>query len=100
MRGNLFFRSIKYNDTKFNEWLAEGKAPAIPASLKLYEKLVSLGIKIVFLTGTRESFREIRIKNLKMSGYHTWEKLILKYVARPLSVVFFFLINFFFININ
>lgn len=56
----------------------EGKAPAIPAALRLYNTLISLKIKVVFLSGTLEVFREVRIRNLKKVGYHTWEKLILK----------------------
>ncbi|KAI5651223.1 hypothetical protein M9H77_37228 [Catharanthus roseus] len=71
-------RATKYNDTKFNEWIAEGKAPAIPATLRLYNTLISLGIKIVFLTGTSQRFLDIRTVNLKKAGFYTWEKLILK----------------------
>ncbi|KAA8540336.1 hypothetical protein F0562_024745 [Nyssa sinensis] len=67
-----------YNSTAFNEWVAEARAPPIPGSLMLYNRLVSLGFKIVFLTGTREAVRQARITNLKKVGYHTWEKLILK----------------------
>ncbi|CAI9779985.1 unnamed protein product [Fraxinus pennsylvanica] len=71
-------RAIPYNSTKFNEWVAEAKAPAVPGALRLYRTLLSLGFKIVFLSGTKEQFREVRIANLKAVGYHTWEKLILK----------------------
>lgn len=59
----------------------EGKAPAIPAALRLYNTLISLKIKVVFLSGTLEVFREVRMRNLKKVGYHTWEKLILKWVS-------------------
>lgn len=59
----------------------EGKAPAIPVALRLYNTLISLKIKVVFLSGTLEVFREVRIRNLKKVGYHTWEKLILKWVS-------------------
>ncbi|OMP12789.1 Acid phosphatase (Class B) [Corchorus olitorius] len=56
----------------------EGKAPALPESLKLYSKLLSLGIKVVFLTGRPEDQRSATATNLKKVGYRTWEKLILK----------------------
>ncbi|CAA3023293.1 Hypothetical predicted protein [Olea europaea subsp. europaea] len=46
--------------------------------LCVYQTLLPLGFKIVFLTGTAERFKYIRIFNLKAAGYHTWEKLILK----------------------
>lgn len=67
-----------YNNDLFNEWVDRGVAPALPESLKLYKKLLSLGIKIVFLTGRIEGRRNITVKNLNDAGYHTWEKLILK----------------------
>ncbi|CAK8560262.1 unnamed protein product [Lathyrus sativus] len=67
-----------YNDTSFNEWVDLGKAPALPESQKLYKKLLSLGVKIVFLTGRPLKQTDITAKNLKLAGYHTWERLILK----------------------
>ncbi|XP_022854711.1 acid phosphatase 1-like [Olea europaea var. sylvestris] len=77
-QSDVLFGALPYNDTKFNEWVADGKAPAVPGALRLYETLLSLGFKIVFLSGTKEQFREVRTANLKAVGYHTWEKLILK----------------------
>jgi predicted secreted acid phosphatase len=73
-----FDRVNPYNDTLFNEWVDLGAAPALPESQKLYKKLLSLGIKIVFLTGRPLKQKDITAKNLKKAGYHTWEKLILK----------------------
>ncbi|CAL9102071.1 unnamed protein product [Musa textilis] len=67
-----------YNATSFNEWVDKGIAPALPESLKLYRKLLSLGIKIVFLTGRSEERRNVTITNLKWAGFRTWEKLLLK----------------------
>ncbi|XP_050285959.1 acid phosphatase 1-like isoform X3 [Quercus robur] len=72
------FGAVAYNSTAFNEWEAKGIAPAVPANLDLYKKLVNLGFKIVFLTGRSETYRNITIENLKNVGYTTWEKLILK----------------------
>lgn len=59
-------RAIAYNETRFNEWVAEGKKPAM---LHLYETLLSLGFKTVFLTGTAERFKDIRTINLHNVGY-------------------------------
>ncbi|KAK9231897.1 hypothetical protein WN943_022138 [Citrus x changshan-huyou] len=67
-----------YNPTMFNEWVNTGKAPPLPESLKLYKKLLLLGIKIVFLTGRPEDQRNVTEANLKHAGFNTWEKLILK----------------------
>ncbi|XP_020097842.1 stem 28 kDa glycoprotein-like isoform X2 [Ananas comosus] len=67
-----------FNPTLSNAWVNEGAAPALPESLNLYKKLLSLGIKIVFLTGRTENQRDVTARNLKRAGYHTWEKLVLK----------------------
>ncbi|MBA0815499.1 hypothetical protein Gohar_000266, partial [Gossypium harknessii] len=79
--GSLFyenFRAEPYNATLFDKWVREGAAPALPESLWLYNKLLSLGIKVVFLTGRHESQRNTTASNLKNVGYHAWNKLILK----------------------
>ncbi|PIM98198.1 Acid phosphatase [Handroanthus impetiginosus] len=77
-RADVQFGAIAYNDTQFNEWVAEGVAPPLPAIRQLYKTVLSLGIKPVFLTGTAERFRDIRIANLHEAGYYDWEELILK----------------------
>ncbi|KAK1555800.1 hypothetical protein Q3G72_031449 [Acer saccharum] len=80
------FGTEPYNATTFNEWVMEGKGLALPETLKLYQKVLSLGIKIVFLTGRTESQRSVTATNLKKVGFHTWEKLILKgpsYTGKP-----------------
>ncbi|KAI3521469.1 hypothetical protein L1887_10937 [Cichorium endivia] len=77
-RDSVGFGAVPLNLTTFNAWLEEAAGLAIPGSLKLYKKLIALGFKIVFLTGTEEIHREARTKNLKAVGYTTWEKLILR----------------------
>ncbi|GLU22313.1 hypothetical protein SLE2022_384000 [Rubroshorea leprosula] len=72
------FGAKEYNETSFQEWELKGIAPPVPATLYLYKELLRLGYKIVFLSGKRENLRAITEKNMKNSGYHTWEKLILK----------------------
>ncbi|KAI9107861.1 hypothetical protein K1719_021197 [Acacia pycnantha] len=67
-----------YNSTQFNEWVEKGAAPALPETQKLYNKLLNLGIKIVFLTGRPISQTEVTAENLKKAGYHTYHKLIHK----------------------
>ncbi|KAJ0006735.1 hypothetical protein Pint_29573 [Pistacia integerrima] len=63
------------NLTSFIEWMNKSKAPALPASLQLYRELLSLGFKIVLLTGRPEEWRMATVTNLKKVGYHTWENL-------------------------
>ncbi|OWM76523.1 acid phosphatase 1-like [Punica granatum] len=72
------FGAKEYNETTFQEWEKEGKAPAVPAVLDLYKKLLKLGFKIVFISGKAESLRKITTQNMHNVGYHTWEKLVLK----------------------
>ncbi|WOK96877.1 hypothetical protein Cni_G05585 [Canna indica] len=72
------FGAEEYNSTTFNEWVNTGKAPALPESLKLYKKVLSLGVKVVFLTGRGEESREITSANLRRAGFEQWEKLLLR----------------------
>ncbi|KAI5336948.1 hypothetical protein L3X38_016217 [Prunus dulcis] len=74
----FFYRTELYNSTAFNTWVLEGTAPVLPESLKLYKKLLKLGVKVVFITGRGEDQRNVTTSNLKNVGYHTWEKLVLK----------------------
>lgn len=60
------------------EWQLKGEAPALPESLKLYNRLSSIGMKIVFLTGRDEFLTNIAARNLKNVGDHSCEKLILR----------------------
>ncbi|CAL4910013.1 unnamed protein product [Urochloa decumbens] len=76
--GSLRCRAEPYNATYFDEYVANATAPPLPEVLELYEKLLALGIKVVFITGRHDYQREPTVKNLRSAGYHTWEKLVLK----------------------
>ncbi|MED6185224.1 hypothetical protein PIB30_054988 [Stylosanthes scabra] len=67
-----------FNETAFSEWADLGIAPPLPESRTLYKNLLDLGIKVVFLTGRSESLRNSTLKNLKDTGYDTFETLILR----------------------
>ncbi|XP_047261013.1 acid phosphatase 1-like, partial [Capsicum annuum] len=43
---------------KFESSINEGKSPAVPSVLRLYQTLVDLGIKPIFITDTKEEFRQ------------------------------------------
>ncbi|ONK66801.1 uncharacterized protein A4U43_C06F12120 [Asparagus officinalis] len=70
--------SEEFNETSFDDWAFLAKAPALPASLKLYEELQGLGFKLVILTGRSEEQRAVTEHNLKLAGYHSWERLFLR----------------------
>ena len=72
------YRLQPYNDTSFFEWVKKGSAPALPASLTVYNWLKKLGFKIFILTGRDESLRAVTEQNLIDAGYSGWEKLILR----------------------
>ncbi|XP_028806511.1 acid phosphatase 1-like [Neltuma alba] len=75
---NHGFGSDIFNETSFDEWVSVAKAPALPASLRLYKELQQLGFKIFLLTGRSEYQREATEANLLFSGYSNWERLILR----------------------
>lgn len=77
-RTDVQFGALPYNETKKDEWLAEGAMPAIPAVRYLYNKLSTIGIKIVFLSASNERLKDVRISNLHKAGYSSWENLLLK----------------------
>ncbi|XP_078177126.1 acid phosphatase 1-like [Carex rostrata] len=67
-----------FNETSFDEWVFQAKAPALSSSLKLYNELLGLGFQVVFLTGRAENQRNVTVQNLLDAGYHSWERLILR----------------------
>ncbi|CAD6334396.1 unnamed protein product [Miscanthus lutarioriparius] len=84
---NHGFGAQPYNATNFDEYVVNATAPALPEVLELYEKLLSLGTKVMFITGRHDTEKEATIKNLRSAGYHTWEKLVLKPSSLGSSVV-------------
>ena len=71
----------EFNETLYDEWVNKGDAPALPETLKNYNKLLSLG-----LSGRYLDKMAVTEANLKKAGFHTWEQLILKYVSFFLSI--------------
>ncbi|KAK8955385.1 Acid phosphatase 1 [Platanthera guangdongensis] len=72
------FGSEIFNETSFDEWVDLAKAPALPASLKLYKELQGLGFSLILLTGRAEFQRNVTEKNLLFAGYTNWERLLLR----------------------
>ncbi|KAM0933619.1 putative Acid phosphatase [Dioscorea sansibarensis] len=72
------YGSEVFNETAFDEWVVEARAPALPASLQLYEELRRLGYQIVLLTGRAEVQRNATVENLLFAGYHSWIRLYLR----------------------
>ncbi|KAJ1262032.1 hypothetical protein BS78_09G075900 [Paspalum vaginatum] len=72
------FGTELYNATSFDEYVLEGSAPVLPETQRLFKKLISLGIKPVFLTGRTEDKRNVTVANLHSQGYSGWANLLLK----------------------
>ncbi|CAL0326033.1 unnamed protein product [Lupinus luteus] len=72
------FGTIPHNATDFNKWIEKGKLPALPHSLKLYNKLLALDIKIAIITERPETQHKITVKNLWNVGYRKYAKIIFK----------------------
>ncbi|XVF49083.1 hypothetical protein PTKIN_Ptkin03bG0240000 [Pterospermum kingtungense] len=89
------FGSEAFDENSFDQWVDLAKAPAIPASLKLYNELKRMGFKIFVLTGRSENQRNVTGKNLMFAGYTGWERLLLRYHISVLCLVSFiyFIIN-------
>jgi hypothetical protein len=84
----IFPRLQKFNETSFDEWVDEAKAPALSSSLKLYNELLELGFHIIVLTGRSEFQRNSTEANLLLAGYRSWEKLILRYFLHLLCAAY------------
>lgn len=67
-----------FDAVAFDKWVDKAVAPAVEASLKLYEEVLSLGIKVFLLTGRSEQQRNVTVQNLLDVGFKNWEKLILR----------------------
>ncbi|KAG5067678.1 hypothetical protein JHK85_000055 [Glycine max] len=57
-----------FNETSFDNWVDLAAAPALPASLSLYNELKELGFKIFLLTGRSEFQRNATGANLLRSS--------------------------------
>lgn len=60
----------------WDEWVFSAKAKAIPQVKKIYDFLVSRGVKIYFITGRDAKFYEATRQNLINEGYTKFEALI------------------------
>ncbi|MDB6167869.1 MAG: acid phosphatase [Verrucomicrobia bacterium] len=71
-------QDFAYNAVTWNAWVADGKAPAIPAVRDLYLRARALKVEIIFITGRHERHRAGTEKNLRAIGCGDYTRLILK----------------------
>ncbi|KAJ4827972.1 hypothetical protein Tsubulata_009504 [Turnera subulata] len=72
------FGGEKLNLTSLEEWMSQGKAPALEHSLKFFDELKSMGVQIILVSSRREHLRSATVDNLVDVGYHGWTSLILR----------------------
>lgn len=82
---NLFYYKLKqfgcepYDPQGFKMWASRGGCPAIPAALRLFNKLVQTGFKVILITGRDEqTMVQPTTLNLHNQGFTAYERLILR----------------------
>ncbi|MFH1868156.1 MAG: HAD family acid phosphatase [Candidatus Omnitrophota bacterium] len=66
-----------YNKSIWDKWADKAQAPAIKPTLELFNQAKKMGISVFFITGRRESLRDVTVKNLHYAGYSDWKNLIM-----------------------
>ena len=67
-----------YDSKVFGAWVDSAKAPAIPATLRIYKEAQRLGVSVFFITGRSEGQRDATEKNLRSQGFDNWQQLVLR----------------------
>ncbi|XP_015692753.2 stem 28 kDa glycoprotein-like [Oryza brachyantha] len=67
-----------YDQTSYLQYVAGESSPALQGTLRLYRRLLQLGIKPVFLTDRTDDQSAVTTHNLLQQGYCSWEKLLLQ----------------------
>ena len=65
-------------DILFNEFVHRADAPTISQVKRLYDYCIATNYHIIFLTGRHQEFYDSTVKNLKLHGYFTFDRLICK----------------------
>ncbi|KAH0640473.1 hypothetical protein KY285_037059 [Solanum tuberosum] len=72
------FGGNKLNVTSLEDWMSEGKGTALEHSLKLFNHLKGLGVKIFLVSSRREHLRSATVENLVKVDFYGWNSLILR----------------------
>lgn len=67
-----------YLPKMWDQWVEEGKAPAIEAMSKVFETAIHHEVAVIFITGRKESDRPGTVKNLAALNLANYEQLICK----------------------
>ncbi|KAJ8547191.1 hypothetical protein K7X08_010777 [Anisodus acutangulus] len=72
------FGGNKLNVTSLEDWMSQGKGTALGHSVKLFNHLKKLGVKIFLVSSRREHLRSATTDNLVHVGFYGWSSLILR----------------------
>lgn len=77
---NFFGRRCEpYDPNGFRAWALKGGCPAIPSVLRLFNKLVETGFKVVLVTGRdEETFGQVTHDNLHNQGFTGYHRMIMR----------------------
>jgi acid phosphatase len=67
-----------YDPVKWDNWINEAKAQAIPEVKQFYDFVILKKIKVIFLSSRKSSQYNATFSNLKNAGYITFDTLLLK----------------------
>jgi acid phosphatase len=67
-----------YLEASFDRWVLAAGAPPIEPVLDLYRLAKRKGVAVFFITGRAEKLREPTLRNLRATGYETWEEVLMK----------------------
>ena len=67
-----------YDPVVWDNWINEGKSPAIPEVKKFYNFIIEKKIKAIFLSSRKSSQYKVTYTNLNNAGYAAFDTLILK----------------------
>ncbi len=62
----------------WHQWLLKSDDAAIPQTKRFYDWLISKNIRVIFVTGREEEFKETTRKNLVEQGYARFDTLIVR----------------------
>ncbi|CAM6028946.1 unnamed protein product [Sphagnum balticum] len=72
------FGAEPFNETSWDTWVYEARAPPLEPMLNFYKELQALNWNFAFITGRSENQRNFTMQNLLAVGYEGWTALILR----------------------
>ncbi len=68
----------RYDPTLWNQWMTRGEAPILPESLEFIHWVQKQGLRVYFVTGRPERFRDVTVQNLNRVGISCFDGLYMK----------------------